>query len=237
MEVTKITEHSLKCFRSQYSLGDHIQNGGFGQVYEATSLADGSSVAVKYILHQHVRDWKLVDKQMIPSEIAHLQSVYGMPGVIKILDWFANAKGFIIVMEKFEKCKDLFDVISEYGRLDEGIARMIFKQVVEATYQLYTKHGLVHRDLKDENIICNLESGEVKIIDFGAADFIESAGAKEFQGTKSYVSPEYIKRKVSLPMESTCWSLGVLLYLCVTGLLPFRKVIHFIKGAIKFKSL
>uniref|UniRef100_A0A0N5CB36 Serine/threonine-protein kinase 1 n=1 Tax=Strongyloides papillosus TaxID=174720 RepID=A0A0N5CB36_STREA len=227
-------EHSLKCFRSQYKLLEEIGRGGFGIVYKAVRLSDSSPVAVKYILHQHVRDWKVVDKQMIPSEAAHLQAICGMPGIIKIIDWFANSKGFLIVMERPENCMDLFDVISGYGRLDEPMARLIFKQVIEATYQLYTKHSLVHRDIKDENLILDMDSGEVKMVDFGAADYLESAKNKGFQGTKSYCPPEWFKKKLYLPMESTCWSLGVLLYLIVTGLLPFKNEIQICVGKITF---
>uniref|UniRef100_A0A0N4ZKE2 Serine/threonine-protein kinase 1 n=1 Tax=Parastrongyloides trichosuri TaxID=131310 RepID=A0A0N4ZKE2_PARTI len=227
-------EHSLKCFRSQYKLLEEIGRGGFGIVYKAVRLSDGSPVAVKYILHQHVRDWKIVDRQMIPSEAAHLQAICGMPGIVRIIDWFANPKGFLIVMERPENCMDLFDIISGYGRLDEPMARLIFKQIVEATYQLYNKHSLVHRDIKDENIILDMESGEVKMVDFGAADYLESAKHKVFQGTKSYCPPEWFKRKLYLPMESTCWSLGVLLYLIVTGLLPFKNEIQICVGKITF---
>ncbi|CEF63680.1 Serine/threonine-protein kinase pim-2 [Strongyloides ratti] len=227
-------EHSLKCFRSQYKLLEEIGRGGFGIVYKAVRLSDGSPVAVKYILHQHVRDWKIVDRQMIPSEAAHLQAVCGMPGIIRIIDWFANSKGFLIVMERPENCMDLFDVISGYGRLDEPMARLIFKQVIEATYQLFTKHSLVHRDIKDENLILDMDSGEIKMVDFGAADYLESAKNKGFQGTKSYCPPEWFKKKLYLPMESTCWSLGVLLYLIVTGLLPFKNEIQICVGKITF---
>lgn len=54
----------------------------------------------------------------------------------------------MIVMERPEKCIDLFDVISAYGRLDEDIARWIFVQILDAVLEMRTVHSLVHRDIK-----------------------------------------------------------------------------------------
>jgi serine/threonine protein kinase len=97
----------------------------------------------------------------------------------------------MIILERPEHCLDLFDVISKYGRLDEDVARWIFVQVVDAVLDMHRVFQLVHRDIKDENIIVNLETGEVKLVDFGAADFIGSAVKKHFQGTRSYCPPEW----------------------------------------------
>jgi serine/threonine protein kinase len=115
-------------------------------------------------------------------------------------------------MERPEKCMDLFDVITVYGRLDEEVSRWIFVQIVDAVLEMRSAYSLVHRDIKDENVILDMESGAVKLVDFGAADFIDSAYKKHFQGTRSYAPPEWFKAKQNLPLESTCWSLGVLLY-------------------------
>lgn len=69
-----------------------------------------------------------------------------------------------------------------------------------------------------------METGEVKLVDFGAADFIDSAQKKRFQGcfvfvsdlfrlgTRSYCPPEYFKQRDYRPLEATSWSLGILLY-------------------------
>lgn len=74
-----------------------------------------------------------------------------MTGVIKLIEWFEGTDSFIIVMEKPEASKDLFDYISEKGVLDENTSRFFFRQIVETLIQCH-KLGVHHGDVKDENI-------------------------------------------------------------------------------------
>lgn len=74
-----------------------------------------------------------------------------MPGVIKLIDWFERHDSFIIIMEKPDQSKDLFDYISEKNVLDENTARFFFRQIVDTLIQCH-KLGVHHGDLKDENI-------------------------------------------------------------------------------------
>ncbi|KAK6746202.1 hypothetical protein RB195_012363 [Necator americanus] len=228
--------HSVKEFRRQYAVLEEIGRGGFGIVYRAVRLADNLPVAVKFVEHKHVREWTMTCNQLIPSEVCHLETCKDIPGVIRIIEWFANSKGFLIVMERPENCMDIFDLISTYGKLDEDTARAIFIQVVDSVCTMYVKHGLIHRDIKDENIIVNMTTGEVKLVDFGATASAEKAMKKEFQGTRSYCPPEWFRQLQYLPLEATSWSLGVLLYILVTGQLPFKNEIQICLGRVKFPS-
>ncbi|VDK55003.1 unnamed protein product [Anisakis simplex] len=226
--------HSYKNFRKQYSISEEIGRGGFGIVYKAERTEDGTPVAVKFVEHRHVRDWTTTCKQLVPTEICLLEMCNGTPGVVRLIDWFANSKGFMIVMERPEEFMDLFDLISIYGCLDETIARSIFVQVVNTVCSLYADHGVLHRDIKDENIIINMRTGEVILVDFGAATIISKTRASRFQGygTRSYCPPEWFKRATYMPMEATVWSLGIVLYVMVTGALPFRNEIQICLGRL-----
>ncbi|EYC06689.1 hypothetical protein Y032_0074g837 [Ancylostoma ceylanicum] len=228
--------HSAKEFRRQYTVLEEIGRGGFGIVYRAVRIADNLPVAVKFVEHKHVREWTMTCNQLIPSEVCHLETCKDVPGVIRLIDWFANSKGFLIVMERPENCMDIFDLISTYGRLDEDTARAIFIQVVDSVCTMYAKHGLIHRDIKDENLIVNMTTGEVKLVDFGATASAEKAMKKEFQGTRSYCPPEWFRQLQYLPLEATSWSLGVLLFILVTGQLPFKNEIQICLGRVKFPS-
>lgn len=228
-------KHSVKEFKRKYEVLDEIGRGGFGIVYEATSRQDGQQpVAVKFVQHKHVRSWTMTCRQLIPSEVCHLETCEDIPGVIRILDWFANSKGFLIVMERPENCMDLFDMVSVHGPLNEDMAKFIFKQVITTVFDMYSKHGLLHRDIKDENLIVNMNTGEVKLVDFGATAYAEKATKKEFQGTRSYCPPEWFRDQLYLPLEATSWSLGVLLFILLTGKLPFRNEIQICLGNVKF---
>ncbi|KAF8359055.1 prk-1 [Pristionchus pacificus] len=229
-------EHDWREFRRQYEVLEEIGRGGFGVVYAGTRIADEATVAIKFIEHRHVREWTLAGSHLIPSEVSHLECCSDVPGCIKLYDWFANSKGFVVIMERPKDACDVFDLVTRYGRLDEETARSIFLQVVETVCQMYARHGLIHRDIKDENIIVSMETGEVRLVDFGATAAAEKAVKKEFQGTRSYCPPEWFRMLQYLPLEATSWSLGVLLYILVTGTLPFKNEVQACLGSIAFPS-
>merc|ERR1711879_889017 len=115
-------------FSKLYKLGGELGKGGFGVVYAAVRRADKLQVAVKEVYKAKIIK-KTADGK-IPLEVALMQQVADVPGVIKILDWFESAESFFIVMEKFAG-QDLFDYISERGPLKEAAARDLFAQVLE----------------------------------------------------------------------------------------------------------
>jgi serine/threonine protein kinase len=83
----------------------------------------------------------------VPLEIYLLCKVVHVEGVIKILDYYEKTDSFIIIMERPEPVKDLFDYITEKGILDETVARDFFRQIVQ-TIQCCHKAGVIHRDIK-----------------------------------------------------------------------------------------
>ena len=102
----------------------------------------------------------------VPLELKLLHSVQNVDGVIKLLDFYERPDSFIYVMERPASSKDLFDLITEKGVLEEQLARNFFRQVVETILACHSK-GIVHRDIKDENLIVDLKTGKLKLIDFG----------------------------------------------------------------------
>merc|ERR1711892_1571728 len=199
-----------------YVVKEEIGRGGFGVVYAAERKSDGLEVAVKEVS----KDMDTLTNNNVPLEVALMQQVNDVPGVIKLLDYFDTTDSFYIVMERFTS-KDLFDFISEQGPLPEALARDLFMQLVDTVSECHEK-GVVHRDIKDKNILIDMNTFKTKLIDFGSGAQLKKGVYQEFKGTRVYSPPEWINNGTYTAEALTVWSLGILLYDLVCGDIPFE---------------
>lgn len=117
----------------------------------------------------------------VPLEVCLLKKVSHLDGVIKMLDFYDKSDSVIIVMEKPESVKDLFDYITEKGPLGEDVSRDFFRQIIQSTMDIH-RAGVVHRDIKDENILVDMKTGQLKVIDFGSGAFLKDTVYLDFDG-------------------------------------------------------
>ncbi|CAF1634013.1 unnamed protein product [Adineta ricciae] len=212
-------------FCDYYQLGEFVRSGGFADIYEGIRLSDNKKVVVKFIPKEKTKNWLMVNQKKYPAEVLLHKAVHEIQGVIHVYDYFENAEHWVLVMERLINCQDLFDYLeaSDQGRLNEATAKKFFQQLVQINLAMLRK-GVVHRDLKSENILVDLDTQSLVLIDFGASAIYKSPVThySDFHGTKQYKSPEYILRKRYRGVPSTVWTLGVLLYDMVNGGLPFE---------------
>ncbi|XP_060627731.2 testis-specific serine/threonine-protein kinase 5-like isoform X2 [Anolis sagrei] len=185
-------------------------------------------------------------KKFLPREIYSLNVTYKHLNVIQLYEMYRNNKRTYLVLELASR-GDLLEHINatsdrrELPGLEEEEARRLFRQIVSAVAHCHNV-GIVHRDLKCENILLD-ERGFIKLTDFGFANrySLKNSLMSTFCGSVAYTAPEILMSKKYNGELADLWSLGVILYAMVTGKLPFKerqphKMIHVIRQGLAFRQ-
>ena len=205
-------------FFDYYEMLDNLGEGIFGSVKLGVEKKTNQRVAIKIIKKNKAKE---SDIELVRNEIDIMKLCYH-PYVVHLLDHFENGEYIFIVME-YIKGGSLTDYMknNKFDFTERRAAELIF-QLAKGLKYLH-KYGIIHRDLKPDNIMLTEASdkGNIKIMDFGLSKIL---GKKEKSidgfGTLTFVSPEVLIRK-PYNKEVDIWSLGVILYLMLSGDLPF----------------
>ncbi|HAT4251777.1 TPA: Stk1 family PASTA domain-containing Ser/Thr kinase [Clostridium perfringens] len=207
-----------KILGNRYELLQCVGEGGMSFVYKARCRKLNRFVAVKILKDEFKNNEEIVRRfKKEATAIANLSN----PNVVNVLDVGTQDDINYIVMEYVEG-KTLKDIIKEKGALPYEVAISIGIKVAKAL-ECAHKSGIIHRDVKPQNILVT-EEGVVKVTDFGIAKSMDSstiAHTNSVMGSAHYFSPEQAKGTYT-DYRTDLYSLGIVLYEMVTGVVPFN---------------
>lgn len=218
-------------YSKHYTTLKQIGKGAYGYVKMSFRNTDRMLVITKFILKEKLAPQFMVhtdDKKEVPMEV-YLLTTVKHPNIVGVLDVFENEKFFQMVMEKHGSGMDLFEFIDRRPMMDEALGCHIFRQIANAVDYLHSL-SILHRDIKDENIIID-QYFHVKLIDFGSATFMEEGKLfSTFYGTTEYCSPEVLAGNKYAGPELEVWSLGVTLFVLMFFENPFLDIEETLRG-------
>ena len=213
---------------SFYKFGRVIGRGAFGKVNIGLNILTGRIVAIKSFNKQNLLNEKA--KKKILYETNLMRGLYH-PSVTKILETFETDKYMLIIME-YISGGNLQNFVKKRRKLCEKTAKILYRQIIQGIKYIHSK-GIVHRDIKLENILLDLNN-IVKICDFGVGKLTQKGQKLMDQcGTPVYMAPEIIKGDGYEGFPVDVWSSGVALYIMLSGNIPFnRDKTHDLQSAI-----
>ena len=203
---------------SFYKYGRVIGRGAFGKVNIGLNILTGRIVAIKSFNKKNIINEASKNKILYET---NLMRGLCHPSVTKILETFECEKYMLIIME-YISGGNLQNFVKKRRKLCEKTAKILFRQIIQGIRYIHSR-GIVHRDIKLENILLDLNN-IIKICDFGVGKLIKpNTILKDQCGTPVYMAPEILKGNGYKGFPVDVWSAGVALYIMLSGTLPFNK--------------
>jgi len=224
ISVTKTLEMPTKeltigsTFAGRYQIIEEIGRGGMGRVYKVLDKDVEEKVALKLLNPEIAADEKIIKR--FRNELKFARKITHK-NVCRMFD-LNEEEGTPYITMEYVPGEDLKSSVRRMGQLTIGKAISVAKQICEGLAEAH-RLGVVHRDLKPQNIMIDSE-GNAHIMDFGIALSVETKGVTEagvIIGTPDYMSPEQVEGKQA-DKRSDVYSVGVIIYEMVTGRVPFE---------------
>ncbi len=211
----------------KYRIEQLIKTGGMGSVYRGKHVLMDKTVAIKVLRPALAGDDAVVARF---SREAKAASKISHPHAVNVTDFGEAENGVVFLVMDYLDGRTLKEVISADGPLPIDRAVEIVRQVAGALDAAHAQ-GVIHRDLKSENIMLVRHNGDewAKVLDFGIAKIRVPEGGHDAEitqanlvvGTPQYMSPEQCSQSGALDARSDVYSLGIIVYEMLTGRVPF----------------
>ena len=203
---------------SYYKIGRSIGHGAFGKVNLALHILSGKIVSIKSFNKKK----NIFSISKIKNEVKIMSKLRQHINIVKLFELFETEEHYCLAMENIVG-GNLLNAINKMNKIPENLAKIIFKQLIQALQYIHS-NGIVHRDIKPDNILLDLDN-TIKICDFGVSKIIpEGQLIQDSCGTPAFVAPEILLEYPYDPYPTDIWSSGVVLYAMTTGFFPFRGV-------------
>jgi beta-lactam-binding protein with PASTA domain len=200
----------------RYKVAARIGAGGMGEVFRARDTTLRRMVAVKVLPAALASRPGFVERFRAEAQATARVS---HPNVVQVYDWGSDAGSYFMVME-YVRGRTLREILAAQERLAPVQAAAVADQLLAALEAAHAS-GLVHRDVKPENILVTL-AGEVKVTDFGIAHIAEGgASSGDLVGTAAYAAPEQIRGE-AVDGRTDLYAAGCVLYELLCGAPPFE---------------
>lgn len=211
----------------KYLIVELIKRGGMGAVYRGKHVLMDKTVAIKVLRPSLAGDDTIVARF---SREAKAASRISHPHAVSVTDFGEAENGVVFLVMEYLDGRTLKDIIRSDGPMTLGRAVEITRQVSGALDAAHHQ-GVVHRDLKSDNIMLSQTNGGdwAKVLDFGIAKIQQAEGARDHDitapnlviGTPQYMSPEQCSQTGPIDARSDVYSLGVIIYEMLAGRVPF----------------
>ncbi|KAJ8907864.1 hypothetical protein NDN08_007968 [Rhodosorus marinus] len=201
----------------KYVVEELLGKGSSAKVYAGRNAETGEKVALKVFKKEKLEE-KPHLHTLLKREMA-LMRLLDHPNIIKFHEVISTPNKIVLVLEYMDG-GDMYTHLVENGKLDEEEALKYFRQLVAAVRHCHDRH-VCHRDLKPENLLLS-KDGRLVLADFGLSSNIKPTSLlATCCGSPHYVAPEVLEGRLYNGRQADMWACGVILYVLVTGSLPF----------------
>ena len=225
--VSKQTDYTGQTLDGRYLIQKRLAAGGMGAIYLGRHIAVGRKVAIKFLHEQFTENDEVIKRFYREAQAA---AAIAHKNIIDVWDVGVSPSGDPYLAMEYLEGESLSSLLRRTGPVSLPAACGILESVLAALGAAHAK-GVVHRDLKPDNIFLAQVAGEsqpvVKIIDFGISKFTDDTGASKITrtgsmlGTPAYMPPEQLRGDRDLDHRADLYAVGVILYQMLTGKVPF----------------
>ena len=201
-----------------YEFIDQIGVGSFANVFKAFHKKTKTHVAIKVMSKEFTESPQF--QKFLKDEI-ELSMKFDHPFIVNYYEYFEDEYNHYITMEYLEN-GDLLDEINRNSGLSEDKAHKYFCQIISGLEYLHSEMKVIHRDIKAENVLLD-KYRNIRLVDFGLSKTFDHTNPfrDTICGSPAYSPPEMVSNQ-PYTSSTDIWSLGILLYLSVNGVLPFK---------------